>query len=152
MLLESFLVNETTGSFSRRQQLFFKYTYLVLIDLVVLNFFNEFWSYLHIANFGISLLTAILLQVLLHATMLVEHRVASYFKKKSGASARILRGLSTWGILIVSKLVILWAINFLFGSDVLFGGPYHGIVAFIAVVIVIIIAEQVCLWIYKMLA
>ena len=151
-MINSILENEQAGTFSRRQQLFFRYTFLVLIDLVVLNLFNEYWGYVHIEMFSISLLAAMLLQVLLQLTIAIEHRVAKYFKAKSGLPARVLRGLSTWGILFVSKLVILEAINIAFGSSVVFSGPVHGLVSFIIVVIAIIIAEQLFLRIYRSLA
>jgi len=151
-MIDSILMNEHAGSFSRRQQLFFRYTYFVLIDLVVLNFFNESWEDVFIESFSISLLAALLLQVLLQVTIAIEHRVANYFKGKSALKAKILRGLSTWFILFSSKLVILEAINMSFGKGVVFSGPIHGLVSFIIVVIAIIIAEQIFLWIYRSLA
>jgi len=146
------LTNEHVGSFSRRQQLFFRYTLAVLIDLTVLNLFNEYWDYVFIEFFTISLFAAILLQFLLQVTIAIEHRVANYFKKKAGVRPRIMRGLSTWAILFGSKLAILEAINFSFGDSVIFSGPVHGLVAFIIVVIAIIIAEQTISWIYESLA
>ena len=144
--------DEFAGAFSRRQQLFLRYTFAVLVDLTVLNLFNEYWDYVFIEFFSISLLAAVLLQFLLQVTIAIEHRVAGYFKKKSGLRARVLRGLSTWAILFGSKIVILEAINFSFGDSVLFSGPIHGLVAFIIVVIAIIIAEQTILWVYRSLA
>jgi len=146
------LTNEHAGSFSRRQQLFFRYTLAVLIDLTVLNLFNEYWDYVLIEFFTISLFAAILLQFLLQVTIAIEHRVANYFKKKAGLRPRIMRGLSTWAILFASKLAILEAINFSFGDSVTFSGPFHGLVAFIIVVIAIIIAEKTFSWIYESLA
>jgi hypothetical protein len=47
--------------------------------------------------------------------------------------------------------VILEAISFSFGDSVAFGGPVHGLVAFIVVVIVIIAAEQLVTRIYRSL-
>lgn len=98
------------------------------------------------------MLTAVLLQFLLQVTIAIEHRVAGYFKTKTGLRAKVLRALSTWTILFASKLVILEAINFAFGESVEFSGPIHGLVAFIIVVIAIIIAEQTITRIYKSLA
>jgi hypothetical protein len=48
--------------------------------------------------------------------------------------------------------VILEAINLSFGDSVVFRGPMHGLIAFLTVVIVIIIAEQLIAWIYRSLA
>ena len=146
------LQNERVGSFSKRQRLFIRYTLAVLVDLTVLNLFNEYWDFVYFEYFTISLLTAVLLQFLLQVTIAIEHRVAGYFKTKTGLSAKVMRGLSTWAILFASKLVILEAINFAFGDSVVFGGPINGLVAFIIVVIAIIIAEQAITRIYNFLA
>ena len=152
MLSDEDLDEEIAGSYSRRQRIFLSFTFAVLVDLTVLNLFDEFWDYVYIEYFSISLLAALLLQSLLRVTISIEHRVASYFKKQSGLKARILRGLSTWGILFGSKFVILEAINIAFGDDVLFTGPIHGLVAFIVVVIAVIVAEQIFSWVYRSLA
>ncbi len=130
------------GRYTKRQQLFFRYTFMVLIDLTVLNLFSQYWEHVYIETFLISLLAAILLQVLLKLTIAIEHRVAEYFNGKPGLKPKILRGLSAWAILFASKLLILELINISFGSSVLFGGPVHGLVAFIVVVSVIILTEQ----------
>ncbi len=152
MIKDKLKKNVYAGSFSNRQELLFDYIMAVLIDLTVLNLFNEFWDYVYISSFSISLLAAILLQTLLQLTIAIEHRVASYFNKNPGLRARILRVLSAWAILFISKLVILEVINFSFGADVLFSGPIHGVVAFIIVVIAIIVAEQTFAWIYRSMA
>ncbi|MFV1992277.1 MAG: hypothetical protein ACC635_00120 [Acidiferrobacterales bacterium] len=152
MITKAVIENKYAGSFSKRQQLFFKYTYAILIDLTVLNLFNQYWDYVFIQSFMISLLVAILLQVLLQATLIIEHRVANYFKTKPGLKAKVLRGLSTWAILFISKLVILEAVNISFGDSVLFSGPIQGLVAFIIVVSAILVVEQAMSWIYKSLA
>ena len=144
--------NEAVTTLSNRQRLFIRYTLAVLVDLTVLNLFNEYWDYVFIEFFTLSLFAAILLQFLLQVTIVIEHRVANYFKSKTGLSAKIQRGISTWAILFISKLIILQAINFVFGDSVLFSGPIHGLAAFIVVVTGIIIAEQVITKIYRSLA
>ena len=65
---------------SDRQRLFVRYLTGTLIDLVVLNLFAEYWDAVHVSNFTVSLLAAILLQILLKLTIAVEHQVALYFK------------------------------------------------------------------------
>lgn len=145
-------LNEELGiTLARRQQLFVKYTMMVLIDLVVLGLFNQYWDLVFIESFSITLLTAALLQLLLQLTLAIEHKVAHYFSKMEGVKAKILRGLSTWAILFVSKLIILKAISFAFGSSVVFSGAVHGLVAFIAVIVAIIVAEQCFNKMYRVL-
>jgi hypothetical protein len=144
--------DDQAGSFSRRQQIIFKYVFFVLVDLTVLNLLDQYWDLVFIESFSISLMAALLLQVLLQLTMAIEHRIAAYFKEKPGVSAKILRGLSTWAVLFGSKLVILEAINLAFGNSVLFGGPMQGLIAFVIVVVAIIVTEVLVYRLYKSLA
>ena len=136
---------------NKRQHLFIKYTFAILIDLTVLNLFDEFSTFVTLDSFSISLIAAILLQLLLQITLKIEHKVAEYFKKKEGLKAKIYRGLSAWGILFISKLVMLKAIEVLFPLNIHFSGPVHGAVAFIAVIVSMILAEQAIMRINQML-
>lgn len=133
--------DEHAGSHSRKQKLFIRYFTAILVDLTVLNLFDEYWDYVVIESFTISLLAALLLQILLQITIKIEHRIAAYFKSKPGTLAKVLRVVSAWAVLFGSKFAILEAINIAFGDQVLFGGPYHGIVAFIVVIVVMLAAE-----------
>ena len=143
----------TTRSFSHRQLLFLKYTLIVLIDLVVLGLFNQYWDLVFIETFTIAMLTAMLLQFLMQVAIRIEHIAADYlFGGKSGTHIKVMRGVSAWAIIFVSKLVILKALSLSFGDSVVFSGPIHGLVSFLTVVIVIIIAEQGVIWIYRSLA
>ena len=72
-----------------------------------------------------------------------EYRIANYFKSKEGLSPKIKRGLSTYVILVGSKFIMLEAVNIMFGDKVQFTGPLNGVVAFFAVIFVIIIAETI---------
>jgi len=143
----------TARSFSLRQLLFLKYTLIVLIDLVVLGLFNQYWDLVYIETFTIAMLAAMLLQFLMQVAIRIEHTAADYlFGGKSGTHIKVMRGVSAWAIIFISKLVILEAINLSFGDSVVFSGPIHGLVSFLTVVIVIIIAEQGVIWIYRSLA
>ena len=124
------------------QQRFIRYFTAVLIDLVVLNLFAEYWSLVSIDTFTVSLLAAILLQVLLKLTLLLEHQVALLFKGKPGLSAKIMRIFCAWLILFGSKFVILFALDMTFGHRLEFYGPLHGVPAFLAVVVAILAAEE----------
>ena len=71
-----------------RQRLFLRYFTGILIDLVVLNLFAEYWGDVHVSSFTISLLAAILLQVLLKATIWVESSVISQDMPERPAGGR----------------------------------------------------------------
>ncbi len=137
---------------NNRQQLFMRYFTAVLIDLVVLNLFSDYWEHVYFESFTVSLLAAVVLQILLQATLAIEHRVGLYFKNKSGNAAKVMRVFSAWLVLFSSKFIILYALNFLFGDSVMFTGPLHGVVAFIAVVVVILAAEELVARTYRALA
>lgn len=137
---------------SSRQKWFLRYYTAVLIDLVVLNLFSEYSEYVQIDSFTISVLAAILLQVLLKLTLMVEHKAASYFKSKPGTSAKVLRWVVAWLILFGSKFVILEAIDIAFGDQVYFGGWLHGLVTIIIVLFVMLLVEEAIVRFYRKLA
>ncbi len=140
-----------TEEIRNSQRLFVRYLLAVLIDLTVLNLFDEFWDLVTIDPFSVSVLAAILLQVLLKVTLVLEHKVAAYFNAKTGGFARFMRFFTAWLILFGSKFVMLGAIDFAFGDDVSFGGPLHGVVSFIVVVAVMLAAEEITVRIYRRL-
>ncbi len=133
---------------SNGQRLFVRYLMATLIDLTVLNLFAEHWEYVAVDSFTISIFAAVLLQVLLKVTLALEHKVAALFIGKSGGIARIMRWVSAWLILFGSKFVMLGAVNFAFGDRVLFTGPLHGVWAFVLVVVVMLVAEELTARIY----
>jgi hypothetical protein len=137
---------------SNRQRLFMRYFTAILIDLVVLNLFAEYTSRVIVVSFTVSLLAAILLQILLKLTIALEHRVAAFFNARSGGFMRFMRFFSAWLILFGSKFVILEAITFAFGERVRFEGAFHGIVALIAVVVAMLVAEEAIVRLYRKLA
>lgn len=133
------------------QRLFLRYFTAILIDLVVLNLFAEFWDKVEIDSFAISLLAAVLLQVLLKLTMAIEHRIAAYFKARPGAMAKFLRIFCAWLVLFGSKFVILAAVDVAFGGAIRFLGAFHGVVSFIVVVVVMLVAEELIVRFYQRL-
>ena len=130
------------------QWLYVTYTSAVLVDLTVLNLFVEYWDFVIIENFTVSLATAVILQVLLKLSIKAEFRLANYFKKKPGLAPKIYRGLTSYAILVGSKFVMLEAIDFALGDRVEFTGPVNGVVAFFAVILTIVLVEMIMRKIY----
>jgi hypothetical protein len=137
---------------SDRQRLFLYYFTATLTDLVVLGLFDEYSDNVAVDGFTIMLLAAVLLQILLKATIAVEHRVAHYFNSKPGGFMRFMRFFCAWLVLFGSKFVILEALTFAFGDRVMFEGVLHGIVWLIIVVVVMLFAEELVLRVYRRLA
>src|SRR3954447_1260054 len=133
------------------QRVFMRYLTATLIDLVVLGLFVEYWEYVSADSFTVILLAAVVLQILLKLTIVVEHRVAAFFNARPGGFSKFLRFFSAWLVLFGSKFVILEALVFAFGDRLSFGGPFHGIVALIVVVVVMLVVEAVLVKLYRRL-
>ena len=135
-----------------RQALFLRYFTAVLVDLVVLNLFVEYWSYVSIDSFTVSVFAAVVLQALLKLTIFVEHKVAAYFNARQGGFNKFMRFFCAWLVLFGSKFVILGALEIAFGSKLEFGGPFNGLVALIVVVVVMLAVEAAIVKLYRRLA
>ena len=120
-----------------RQRLFVRYLLAILIDLMVLNLFVEYWSAIIIDSFTISILAAIMLQLLLRAILIADDRIAHYFNKKGGKGAKVKRFFSAWALSFGSKFIILFLIDLAFGVHV----EFSGVIPFFVVVFTILGAE-----------
>ncbi|MFL1405302.1 hypothetical protein ACJO2E_08165 [Marinobacter sp. M1N3S26] len=136
---------------NNRQRLFVRYFLAILIDLVVLNLFNEYSDHVRIDSFTTSLFAAVLLQVLLRLTIVIEHRVAAWFRAMRGGFAVFMRYFSAWLLLFGSKFVILEALSLAFGDGVQFLGRFHGVLVLILVIVTMLLAEELVARIYRWL-
>ena len=136
---------------SDKQRLFVRYFTGILIDLVVLNLFDEFSDRVTIDSFSISLLAAVLLQFLLKLTIAVEHQVGKYFRARTGRTMVFLRFFFAWLVLFGSKFVILEALSMVFGDKVKFTGAFDGMAALIVVIMTMLVAEEAIARLYRRL-
>lgn len=137
---------------SDSQRRFMRYFTAILIDLVVLNLFAEYWDKVFVDTFTTSLLAAIVLQVLLKVTIAAEHWVIGLFKGKTGGFNTFLKYFCAWLILFGSKFVILEALALSFGKNVHFEGMWHGVITLIVVVTVMLVVEELVVRFYRKLA
>ena len=136
---------------TNRQRAYVRYVTAILIDLVVLNLFAQYWKNVFIDTFTTSLLAAIVLQLLLKLTMALEHKVGAFFKARPGRLMTALRFFFAWLVLFGSKFVILEEIVQMFGEDMRFLGAFHGVVALIVVIVAMLVAEEIFVRIYRRL-
>ena len=146
------LMPAAAGIHSDRQRLFLLYFVGALVDLVVLGLFDEYSDKVWVSGFTIMLLAAVLLQLLLKATIAVEHKVAAYFKSKPGGFMKFMRFFGAWLVLFGSKFVILEALSIVFQGRVHFEGAFHGIIALIVVALTMVFVEEIVVRIYRKLA
>jgi hypothetical protein len=132
------------------QKLFLRFYTGFLMDLVVLNLFAEWWSYVFVSSFTVSLAAALVLQALLKGTIAVEHKVAAYWKSRGpGKLNTFMRFFCAWLVLFGSKFVILEAIVQIFGKEVHFLGMWHGVITLIVVVVVMLVAEELMVRVFR---
>ena len=128
---------------NQRQRLFLIFTLFVLADLAVINLFDEYASnYFHISSFTASIVMAVILQILIVITIKIEHKIADFFKGKEGVINLILRILVTWALLFGSKIIMMKIVDLILGDKIEYYGPYHGLGAFVLIIIGMIIAEN----------
>lgn len=146
------LLPATASLPSDRQRLFLLFFVGMLIDLVVLGLFADLSSKVYVDSFTTMLAAAIVMQILLKLTIVVEHRVLARFKGKTGAAWTALKYFSAWVILFGSKFVILEALSLAFGDSVRFTGMFHGIVWLILVAVTMVVAEELFVRLFRKLA
>ena len=134
---------------SPRQRVFMRYLSATLVDLAVLGLFAEYWEHVVVGSFTVMLLAAVVLQVLLKLTIVLEHHVAAFFNARPGGFNKFMRFFTAWLILFGSKFAILEALAFAFGDRLHFGGPWHGIVVLIAVVVALLAVEAILVKVYR---
>ena len=135
-----------------RQRLFVVFFTGTLIDLVVLGLFSEHSEKVFVESFTTGLFAAIVLQILLKATIAAEHRVLARFKGKEGGAWKALKFFVAWLILFGSKFVILEVLSFIFGDRLRFEGVLHGLVWLIVVVVTMVVVEELVVRLYRRLA
>lgn len=134
---------------SGRQRAFIRYFTATLTDLVVLGLFAEYWEYVAADSFTVMLVAAVLLQVLLKLTIVLEHRVGAFFNARQGGFNRFMRFVAAWLVVFGSKFVILEVLVLAFGDRLSFSGPFHGIVALIVVVVTMLALEAAIVSLYR---
>jgi hypothetical protein len=123
------------------QRLYLICCWNILIDLAVINLLDEYWDWIDIPSFTVSLGVAVVLQFGLLFCIQVEKKTSAYFMKKSSTIAKVLRGITSYLIISGGKFVIMGLIYFIFGYQVTFGGPWGGTIAFISLVAAVLVAE-----------
>jgi len=119
----------------------------ILVYVVVLNLFVEYVHAVVIESFTVSVVTAVLLWLLLGVLVRVEHRVAGFFRRRKGLLPRILRYLSVWAILFVSKFAIIEIVAFVTAGRAVLG---H-FVEVVAIVVALMASEALLKWVFRRL-
>lgn len=91
---------------SSAQRVFSRYLTATLVDLVVLGLFVEYWEHVVADSFTVILLAAVLFQVLLKLTIVLEHRVAAFFNARPGGFNKFMRFFTAW-LILIQRLVTL---------------------------------------------
>ena len=139
----------TLSNSSRNQCLFIRYLIGILLNLTVIGLIDEYWQYLSIESFSVVIQVAILLQIFLKSTMKLESKISKFFQRKKSNLMKFLKGFFVWLLLVSSKFIMLGIIDLIFGNEIIFNGPFNGMLAFVIVVIAMLMAEQTVVWTYN---
>ena len=121
---------------SGRQWWFIGVVTNLLVNIVVLNLFVEYFDQVIIDRFTISVFTAVLLTALVWLITRVEERVHHFFfDEHEGTGSRVLGIVAIWAILFGSKFLILEVVNWVFGEHVELGKLVEVILLVIAMLL-----------------
>ncbi len=139
--------DDTTQTVTRAQLRLTSAVTQLLVTIVVLNLFAEYVDTVVIASFTVSILTAVLLWLMLRVITRLEHRVSDHFRAKQGGLSRVLRILSVWAILFVSKFVIIEVVAVATAGKATLGQFFE----VVAIVLVLMGADRLMVWTYRRL-
>ena len=94
----------------------------VLVYVVVLNLFVEYFPQVLTETFTLSLLTAVLLKGVLEVVVAAKNRVKARLRAASTLSGKVIAAVLLWVVLFGSKFLVLEAVDFVFGDSVSLGG------------------------------
>jgi hypothetical protein len=123
------------------QERFVSWVVDVLVYVVVLNLFIEYVPTVITESFTISILTALLIKLLLVVIAGIEHRMAAWFRGREGSLWRVLGLASAFGVLFLSKFVILEAVDVVFGDRVELGGFLEIVTLILAMILARVVVD-----------
>lgn len=94
----------------------------VLVYLVILGLFVQFFPQVISESFLLSLLTAVLLKLALEIVVALKTRVVARVRAATTLPGRMIAAASLFVVAAGSKFVILWITDLLFGDAVHLGG------------------------------
>ena len=94
----------------------------VLVYLVVLGLFVQFARDVLSESFGVSLLTAILLKLVMELVVAAKTRVVRRIRSAETSRVKVMASVTLVLVAAGSKFVILWLTDVIFGDAVYLGG------------------------------
>lgn len=122
--------------FSLAQMAFQEIFVGTLIYVVVLGLMNDYTEVVSARSFSTILFSSVALEVLTFLTFKLKGKIVSSLKSREGAIFRFLTFFSVWLVMFLSKFVLVWALDFLFGEYISIKG-FFGILAVVLAVTVI---------------
>ncbi|CAH0991285.1 hypothetical protein SIN8267_01387 [Sinobacterium norvegicum] len=112
-----------------------------VIGTVVMVGYGVAWSWVSVASIGMGAVSALIMAVIVKLSVAFE-KITSAFCLQQQSWAKAKRVLTSWLILVGSKVAAMGAIVILFGDQVQFSGPVSGVLAFYLTIVSILIIES----------
>lgn len=119
-----------TNQFNKSFLTFHELLLSVLINSVVLGFFNDYTDIISTKSYSTTFFVALVLSLLLLPTFKLKKLLAKYFSSKG---KKVLVFLSVWLVMFFSKFVFLWVFDKVFGDNLDISG-FIGLIVIITTV------------------
>ncbi len=118
---------------------FHKVLFSILINSVVLGFFNDYTEIISTKSYSTTFFVASVLALLLLPTFSLKKFLSRYFKSKN---MKIMVFFSVWFVMFFSKFLFLWVFDKIFGDNLVISG-------FVGLIIIIVTVTVLSLLINK---
>src|SRR6476661_9457683 len=123
---------------SGRQRLFRKMVVGILLNSVVLGFFNDYTDILQTRSYSVTFAVAVVMQLLTYLTFALKDQTVRWFRRRGGPQHKIGIVFSVWLIMFLSKFVFLGVISVIFRDAV----HISGFVGLMLIIISMTIAQK----------
>ena len=116
--------------FNKRFITYHKVILGILVNSVVLGFFNDYRDIIITKSYSTTFFVAIVLALLLIPTFRLKKFLSNYFKSRN---KKVLVFFSVWLVMFFSKFVFLWVLDLVFGDNLEVSG-FVGLIGIILTV------------------
>ena len=130
--------------FNKRFITYHKVILGILVNSVVLGFFNDYTDIIITKSYSTTFFVALVLALLLIPTFRLKKFLSNYFKSRN---KKVLVFFSVWLVMFLSKFVFLWVLDLIFGDNL----EVSGFVGLILIILTVTLLSLLINTFYKKL-
>lgn len=117
----------------------------LLVYVIVLNLFVQFFPQVLSESFTLTLLTAALLKVVLEVVVAAKDRVKARFRAAETPVGKVVAAVGLWAVAFGSKFLVLEAVDLVFGDRVSLGGFF----SVSLLIVVLLLGRAAARWVLR---